>query len=111
MLMSARCWPVPAGMEQLVLTFTVAILAAVFMAGRDVIVPSTQTTALRQMKTPSASITEPASIEWGDMTAYVLQTIQVNFGETLQCRKLCFLLLLLHYYVILPYRRIEGAKY
>lgn len=54
MLTSARCWPIPVRMEQLVTTITVAMHAVVFMAGKDTIVPLTQTTVFRQMEASSA---------------------------------------------------------
>ena len=48
--MSAMCWPIPVRMEQLVATITVAMHAVAFMAGKDTIVPLTQTTVFRQME-------------------------------------------------------------
>ena len=66
-------------MEQRVLTLMVAFLVVAFMAGKELIAPSTQMTVLHlMMGHPNASMVECVSTEWDSLTAYVHQTKQVN---------------------------------
>ncbi|KAJ7389005.1 hypothetical protein OS493_034398 [Desmophyllum pertusum] len=52
MWMSVKCCQIHAKMEQLAQTFSVAMLAVVFMVGKDLIVLSTRMTVFLQMETP-----------------------------------------------------------
>ena len=78
MWMSAKHHKIRVKMELLVLIFMAAMLAVVFMAGKDLIAPSTRTTVCPLMGAPCVIMAVHVLIKWENMTAFVLQEKQVN---------------------------------